>query len=168
MQRRKEEVVSTKLPAASHRSSTKYSCTVAGSPTLLQSLENMAWIFVAACMLFYGNGEKDAVDVVRTDPRILTTFTSFAACCACINIMCFVYVHLYLGKVKGVADPENSAQHLVAVGAATMVAGGVSLAVGIWPVWGVLSPLMVFVLFMGLLMTLQFVPTFGLLRVKTS
>jgi hypothetical protein len=166
MQRRKQGTAV--VSGAGPRQASAYSCSPPDSPTLLQMLENLAWIFVAACMLFYGNGEKDAIDVVRTDPRILDTFITAACVCACLNVACFVYVHIYLAKIKGVKDPENSAQQFVALGAATMVAGGFSLMVGIWPVWGILSPIMVFVLFMGLLMSLQFVPTFGILRVKTS
>ncbi len=48
--------------------------------------------------------------------------------------------------------------------AGTLAVGLISLTLGLWPEFGFLSPLIVIVSSYGLVMTLNFVPAFGLLR----
>jgi hypothetical protein len=86
-----------------------------------------------------------------------------AAACTAAHILLFLVSSVWLRRIRGEAD-ESSVPWLVPAGSATMVAAWLLFAASIWPVFGLLSPLIVFLLAFGLLMGLMLLPNpFGLL-----
>lgn len=76
-----------------------------------------------------------------------------------------LYLAVYLPKVKGLVDSSAWSVYCPRV-IPTMAAVGVTTYLiflrATWPVWGFLAPLISGTQFMGLLMSLHFVPSLGL------
>lgn len=83
------------------------------------------------------------------------------------NIILFLYTAIYLEKIKGVTNTDLELPWAVPAGAATLAAAVVMYSISLWPVFSLLSPVIVCVVAFGCLMSLSLLPHFGLLSVSS-
>jgi hypothetical protein len=72
-----------------------------------------------------------------------------------IGVTClFVYLALYLGYVKKIGQEqwETYCPWAIPTMTVTGLLTGLFFMIGMWPVWGVITPVILFVLFMGFMM----------------
>jgi hypothetical protein len=84
------------------------------------------------------------------------------------NIILFLYTGIYLAKLKGISDAETNVPWVVPAGAASLAAAVLMYTVSLWPVFSMLSPVIVFVMAFGCMMSLSLLPNFGLLSVSST
>jgi hypothetical protein len=79
-----------------------------------------------------------------------------------LHVLLFLVSSVWLRRILGHAD-ESKVPWLVPAGSATIVAAWLLFTTSIWPVFGLLSPFMVFLMGFGMLMGLMVLPlpTFG-------
>ncbi len=94
------------------------------------------------------------------------TAASIANAAVLANIALFLYMGIYLEKLRGITNAETKVPWAVPAGAASMVVAVVMYTVSLWPVFSLLSPVMVCVIAFGSLMSLSLLPHFGLLSVS--
>lgn len=82
------------------------------------------------------------------------------------NALLFLYCTVYLERIRGVRDVDAAAPWAVPSGSVTMVSAGLLFVISMWPVFGLLSPFIVFLLSFGLLNAFLLIPHFGLLSVR--
>lgn len=84
------------------------------------------------------------------------------------NILLFLYTGIYLAKLKGISDAETKVPWVVPAGAASLAAAVLMYTVSLWPVFSILSPVIVFILAFGCMMSSSLLPNFGLLSVSST
>mmetsp|Transcript_30593 Transcript_30593/g.67748 ORF Transcript_30593/g.67748 Transcript_30593/m.67748 type:complete len:154 (+) Transcript_30593:51-512(+) len=124
------------------------------------------WALLAAFVAFYGNGEFDLVTLVIHDGRLNRVAIQLALINTGINLLLFCYIYLWEEGLRGRQNALNDVKWAVPVGGLTFAVAVISFMVGLWPLFSLLSPLIVVVETYGLIMALNFAPTFGFLRMK--
>ena len=82
-----------------------------------------------------------------------------------VATLLFLYLTVYLPRVKGLSDPSVWGVYCPKVFPAMCGIGVLAYLVlvrALWPLWGFLAPVITGTELMGMLMALHFVPTFGL------
>lgn len=125
---------------------------------VLWSTKLHAFLWVAtAGLVAYGT---DFFHVIFTDARINREFFQVALICTGINICITVYLALYLPYIKRI-DLEWSVYCPRMIPSATIVGVLATFCYlcAFWPVWGLLTPGLLGLLFIGALMTAHFLPS---------
>jgi len=82
-----------------------------------------------------------------------------------VVVSLFLYLTLYLPRIKGLSDPSVWGVYCPRVMPSMCLTGLATYVVfvrALWPLWGFKAPLVSGIEIMGMLMALHFVPTFGL------
>ncbi|KAF5827708.1 hypothetical protein DUNSADRAFT_188 [Dunaliella salina] len=108
--------------------------------TIGQRLLAAFWSLLAGLVILYGNGKNDLVTLVLYSNDLNR-----------------------LDAINNVEDPLNASPWCIPTGAVTIVVAEISYMLGLWPMFGFLSPLIVIVVSYGFIMSFHFVPTLGLL-----
>ena len=85
-----------------------------------------------------------------------------------INAVLFLYLSVYLPRVKGLVNSSAWSVYCPRVIPSMTGVGVLTILILIratWPVWGFLAPLILGIQFMGALMSLHFIPTYPLSNV---
>ncbi|RHZ28288.1 hypothetical protein DYB31_011591 [Aphanomyces astaci] len=115
----------------------------------------LMWIVGAGFLLYY----LDVLRVAFRDARVHRVYFNIGLVCFGINACITLYLSIWLPYVKKI-DLEWSVYCPRMVPTATVVGIVCALmfTVGLWPVWGFFTPGILFVLFLGTLMTAHFLP----------
>jgi hypothetical protein len=116
------------------------------------------WVCAAIGIVYY----TDFIKIILTDERVRRTPLNFAVVAMVIVMSVLLYLCVYLPVVLKISDYRmweihcpNMIPILTAAGAVCIV----SLIVAMWPVWGMLSPVLVFFLMMGFMFLAHFMPS---------
>ncbi|KAF5827707.1 hypothetical protein DUNSADRAFT_188 [Dunaliella salina] len=131
--------------------------------TIGQRLLAAFWSLLAGLVILYGNGKNDLVTLVLYSNDLNRVFITVALINSVINAALFLYVYVWLDAINNVEDPLNASPWCIPTGAVTIVVAEISYMLGLWPMFGFLSPLIVIVVSYGFIMSFHFVPTLGLL-----
>ncbi|XP_046576893.1 transmembrane protein 128-like [Haliotis rubra] len=120
------------------------------------SIVNVLWL-VAGVAVFYFS---DVVMVIRYDPRVDRLWFNIGSVLMGINISIAMFLVVYLSQIKKISsdDWERHYPALIPIATAAFIFGGISLTVGLWPVWGLLTVPILFTMFMSFVV---FVAMFG-------
>ncbi|KAG2429098.1 hypothetical protein HYH02_014136 [Chlamydomonas schloesseri] len=133
-----------------------------------QRLESGFWCLAALAVLVFGNGEKDLITTALTDERINRLFLLLGIINIFFNCLLFAYVFVWLGYIRGQADPLESGTLAVPAGAITFMTTLISMIVALWPIFGLAAIAQVVVVTYGLISAFNFVPGWGPLRSTRS
>ena len=92
----------------------------------------------------------------------------FAFVCLGVNTALFLYLSVYLPRVKGLSNSSAWSVYCPRVIPSMVTIGILTVLIFIratWPVWGFLAPLILGIQFMGALMLLHFIPTYPLANI---
>jgi hypothetical protein len=127
---------------------------------LLDKLIAAVWVAVACFTAWLTN----FFHVVAASEKANRILLQFAAVGFGINTILALYLVVYLPRVKGLTDSsawEVYCPRVVPIMILTGVVTALLLIRGTWPVWGILSPLILGIEALGCLFALHFVPVVG-------
>ena len=118
----------------------------------------LVWMGAAALLLTKGEVLDAAADPTRSSPA----FIAIALGCVGVALAIMLYCVLWVRRVHGSQWPlQVVAPGMVEAATAAGLGALLSLIVGLWPAYGLLTPLVVGVLGLGGLFSLHFVPSCG-------
>ncbi|KAG9404569.1 hypothetical protein AC1031_004772 [Aphanomyces cochlioides] len=114
------------------------------------------WIVGAASLAYF----LDVFRVAFRDARVHRIYFNIGLVCFGINCCITMYLAVWLPYVKKI-DLEWSVYCPRMIPTATVVGllCALMFTIGLWPVWGFFTPGILFVLFLGALMTAHFLPS---------
>ncbi|OQS04007.1 transmembrane protein [Thraustotheca clavata] len=103
----------------------------------------------------------DVLNVAFHDPRVHRLYFNIGLVCFGMNCCITLYLAVWLPYVKKI-DLEWSVYCPRMIPTATIIGilCALGFILGLWPVWGFFTPGILFVLFLGSLMTAHFLPAF--------
>ncbi|KAK9828619.1 hypothetical protein WJX72_001078 [[Myrmecia] bisecta] len=116
----------------------------------------------AAGALWYGDGYKNLLTVLAQSPNVARVWLYIGFAFLAANLGIFLYLTVWLGAVCGVKEEwEVSSPWSIPAATGTGLSAGLMLTIALWPVWSFATPVVLLVLFMGMVMSQHFVPSFG-------
>eukprot|EP00903_Cladosiphon_okamuranus_P019603 g18028.t2 len=118
-------------------------------------LHALFWALVGATVVY----RTDFIRVLMEDERVDRVWFNIGVVCFSVNVVILAYLTVWLPHVRGIKVSWNVYSPR-AIPAATVVGliCAVALNVSLWNVWGFLTPLILFAVFIGCLFSLHFVP----------
>lgn len=117
----------------------------------------VVWVVTAAIVVKVSNTPF----VLLSDERVIRPLLHAALVLMGINTLLVLYLAIYLPKIKGIQDSSGWDVYCPRVVPSMTIFGAVAAILLIrctWPVWGVLSPLILGAEALGALFALHFVP----------
>lgn len=121
------------------------------------SSPKVAWVATASIVIKLSNTPS----VFLSDERVIRPLLHAALVLVGINTLLVLYLAIYLPKIKGIQDSSGWDVYCPRVVPSMTIFGAVAAILLIrctWPVWGVLSPLILGAEALGALFALHFVP----------
>eukprot|EP00752_Nemacystus_decipiens_P017548 g15727.t1 len=118
-------------------------------------LHALFWALVGVTVVY----RTDFIRVLMEDERVDRVWFNIGVVCFSVNVVILAYLTVWLPHVRGVKVSWNVYSPR-AIPTATVVGliCAVALNVSLWNVWGFLTPLILFAVFIGCLFSLHFVP----------
>lgn len=125
-------------------------------------LEAFLWVAAAGFVLAYGDGRADAFTIAREDVRVKRSWLYAALALTAANGVVFLYLAAWLPLVKGLRDGDwdKHAPWAIPASAANGVCALFAYLVAFWPVFKWWTPILEFIVFMGVILSPHFVPSF--------
>ena len=117
----------------------------------------LGWVIIAGLMAKW----TDFFAIVWKDERLNRTLLKVSLGGLIVVVTLFLYLTLYLPKIKGLSDPSVWGVYCPRVLPSMCVTGLATYLVfvrALWPLWGFKAPLISGIEIMGMLMFLHFVP----------
>ena len=121
----------------------------------------LGWVIVAILLARW----TDFFGILWKDDRLNRGLLKVSFVGSLVVVAQFLYLTVYLPKVKGLSDPSVWGVYCPKVLPTMCITGILSYFVlirALWPLWGFMAPLISGTEIMGMLMALHFVPTFGM------
>ncbi|XP_033756849.1 transmembrane protein 128-like [Pecten maximus] len=120
------------------------------------SLQNVLW-FVGSIAIFY---YTDFYIACRYDPRVNRNWFNIGAILIVINVCIALFFIVWLSAIKkvDVDDWEKRYPILIPIATGAFIMGGMCVTVGLWPVWSIFTPVILFTLFMGFVVFIAMIP----------
>ena len=113
------------------------------------------WVITAVALIIY----LDIWNVVMHDPRVNRVALNLSVFSFAANVTICLYLTFWLPFVKKNTLPwEVYCPRMIPTATALCLTCMVSAIVAMWSVWGFLSPLIIFFLCLGLIMSSHFIP----------
>lgn len=122
------------------------------------SIQNVLWLIGAIALFYY----TDFYVAVRYDPKVNRVWFNIGAILILVNIGIAAFLIIYLSWVKKISsdDWEKACPCAIPIATGAFIMGGVCVTVGLWPLWNIFTPFMMFTFFMGFVVTLAMIPNF--------
>lgn len=123
---------------------------------IIANLETLFWIGLAASVIYY----TDFFRVVFTDPAVNIYWFRGGLLLIGINATIGIYLVFGVGywKQVHVSEWEKHVPWAIPVASGAAILSAISLTVGLWPVWGLLTPVLVFVILVSAVFFLSALP----------
>lgn len=116
-------------------------------------LQALFWVSLASLIIYKTNFFRQLWE----NEEISSMFLNLGLVCIGLNCTILSYVTV-VRPLKGLSDDLEECPNLVPVMAAAGVLTPILMTVAIWPVWGFLSPIYIFILSFGYIFALTFLP----------
>ncbi|KAF0700995.1 Aste57867_8441 [Aphanomyces stellatus] len=118
-------------------------------------LHALLWVLGAGSLVY----TLDVFRVAFRDARVHRVYFNIGLVCFGINCCITLYLAVWLPYIKKI-DLEWSVYcpRMVPTATAVGLLCALTFTIGLWPVWGLFTPGILFVLFLGSLMTAHFLP----------
>ena len=118
-------------------------------------LHALVWVVLSISIVWYTN----LLNVAYSDERVNRYSLNFAIVCFVANMGIVLYLTLYLPLVLKVTAPwEIYCPHLIPISTALGLLVVFLLVVAFYPIYGMLTPLLMGILLMGFLFSTHFLP----------
>mmetsp|Transcript_21356 Transcript_21356/g.67009 ORF Transcript_21356/g.67009 Transcript_21356/m.67009 type:complete len:155 (+) Transcript_21356:90-554(+) len=118
-------------------------------------IQALVWVAAGGFVVY----QTDMVGVMLQDPSVNRFWFNIATACFSINcVLCF-YLTVWLPYVQRIHLEWNVyCPRVIPTMTVVGILCGFSLVRGLWPVWGLLTPLILALTFMAGIMSLHFIP----------
>ncbi|CAI9733034.1 Hypothetical predicted protein [Octopus vulgaris] len=122
------------------------------------SIWNVMWLLTAMATFYY----TDFYPALLYDTRINRFWLNLGALLIGVNITIGAFLILWTSCIKKISSDEWERQYPAAIPTATasFILGAVCVTIGLWPVWSILTPLILFFIFMGFVVVVAVIPNF--------
>ncbi|DBA85594.1 hypothetical protein WJX77_003877 [Trebouxia sp. C0004] len=138
----------------------------------MSKAESLIWVFLASAVLVYGNGRHDMITVVMHHPSVWSKGYYLGIAGLGVNMLVFLYLAIWGPLPSSSQEPVGNITYNSPVAIHIGTAAGLSATIGfltaLWPIWSWLTPLMLFILFMGFIMGVQLLPSSDSDNVKAN
>ena len=118
-------------------------------------IQALAWVATGVFVAY----QTDLPFVMLSHPDVNRFWFNIAASCFTMNTVLCAYLTLWLPYVQRVTTEwAVYCPRVIPTMTAIGVVCGISLIRGLWPVWGLLTPFILAIIFMACLMSLHFTP----------
>lgn len=120
------------------------------------TIQNFFWLLLTGLVLYF----TEFLSVILYDIRINRAWFNIGVVLVSVHITIGTYLVVFLSWVKKVPSDEWEQKHPLAVPVATFafVTGGFCCMIGLWPVWGILTPFILFCLTLGGVVAIAMIP----------
>ena len=115
------------------------------------------WVAAMFATVYY----TDMIRTLSTDPRVNRVFFNLGLVALGGLLVILLYVGCYAPLIQRRRILVNEQMREIKIGAVCLVIMGISFMIGMWPVYGLLTPVIELVCFFGCLFTAHFLPTLG-------
>ena len=126
---------------------------VRGLTWISDKAQALCWVGLSAFIIFKTNFFRQLWE----NELISSLFMNLTLVCLGLNLTIMVYVTLIM-PLKGMEADIEKVPKLVPIMTLASVLLPLFLTLAIWPVWGFLSPIYIFILSFGFIFTLTFLP----------
>ncbi|KAJ1461196.1 hypothetical protein M885DRAFT_508047 [Pelagophyceae sp. CCMP2097] len=118
-------------------------------------IQALAWVILGAFVLV----KVDVAFVLLQDANVDRFWLNIAVLCFAVNCVLCAYLTVWLPYVQRVQlEWSVFCPRVIPAMTAFAVVCGFGLLRGLWPVWGLLTPVILAIVFMACLMSLHFIP----------
>ncbi|BFY98195.1 hypothetical protein BsWGS_01235 [Bradybaena similaris] len=110
-------------------------------------IQNILWLGAAVAVFYF----SDFINVMVNDLRIKSVWFWIGVASIGLHVSIAIFLVFWLTLWKKVSSDEWETRYpsAVPVATASLVLGIICLCIGLWPVWGFLTPVILLVLLMG-------------------
>eukprot|EP00238_Polyblepharides_amylifera_P013440 CAMPEP_0196586424 /NCGR_PEP_ID=MMETSP1081-20130531/54229_1 /TAXON_ID=36882 /ORGANISM="Pyramimonas amylifera, Strain CCMP720" /LENGTH=188 /DNA_ID=CAMNT_0041908297 /DNA_START=246 /DNA_END=812 /DNA_ORIENTATION=+ len=126
-----------------------------------QKFEAFLWVAVALAILCYGDGNRNFFTMLLHNVRLERSYLHVGYALLGVNTCIFCYLALYLTVAKKQDNWEVVAPWAIPTATIIGLIMCLMFMLALWPVYGWFTPLVQFTLFMGMLLSNHFIPSFG-------
>ncbi|ESO96853.1 hypothetical protein LOTGIDRAFT_231679 [Lottia gigantea] len=114
-------------------------------------IQNILWLISSIAVFHF----TDFYMVIRYNPKVNSLWFNIGAILILINISVAVFLVVWLTFIKKVPSEQWERRYPSAIPTATacFIFGSIFVNIGLWPVWGIFTPVILFVIFMGFIVT---------------
>ncbi|XP_027751963.1 transmembrane protein 128 isoform X3 [Empidonax traillii] len=117
-------------------------------PLTRLNIHSAFWILASIAVTYYFDFLKTVKETMQADSWWLASGTCLLAVCLSVAFYCILYLEWYCG----IMDYDAQYPALIPITTATFIAAAICFNVALWPVWSFLTPLLLFIQFMGVVM----------------
>uniref|UniRef100_A0A8B9BAN3 Transmembrane protein 128 n=1 Tax=Anser brachyrhynchus TaxID=132585 RepID=A0A8B9BAN3_9AVES len=116
------------------------------SPRL--NIHSAFWILASIAVTYYFDFLKSVKEAIQADSWWFVTGSCLLAACLSVAFYCIIYLEWY----RGIEDYDVRYPILIPISTTTFIAAAICFNVALWPVWSFMTPLLLFIQFMGVVM----------------
>ncbi|XP_065591856.1 transmembrane protein 128 [Cyrtonyx montezumae] len=116
------------------------------SPRL--NVHSAFWILASIAVTYYFDFFKSVKETIQADSWWFASGSCLLAACLSVAFYCIIYLEWY----HGIEDYDVQYPVLIPVTTVTFIAAAVCFNVALWPVWSFITPVVLFIQFMGVVM----------------
>ncbi|KAG9390159.1 hypothetical protein J8273_8199 [Carpediemonas membranifera] len=125
-----------------------------GLGTRFLKLESAIWVFAAVALLFFTR----PIPRMYTDPAVPKLYAYIATAAAAVVLGITLYYSVFLNIVKRDSNYLKRSEFLFTVAAGAVIVAFFAFLRCLWPLYGWLTPVLIFICFMAVLHGSSFLP----------
>ncbi|XP_064007524.1 transmembrane protein 128 [Pogoniulus pusillus] len=112
------------------------------------NIHSAFWILASIAVTYYFDFLNTVKETIEADSWWFASGSCLLAACLSIALYCILYLEWY----HGIEDYDTQYPALIPITTATFIAAAVCFNVALWPVWTFMTPVLLFIQFMGVVM----------------
>ncbi|XP_054059626.1 transmembrane protein 128 [Rissa tridactyla] len=112
------------------------------------NIHSAFWILASIAVTYYFDFFKTVKETAQADSWWFASGSCLLAVCLSVAFYCILYLEWYCG----IEDYDAQYPALIPITTATFIAAAICFNIALWPVWSFMTPLLLFIQFMGVVM----------------
>uniref|UniRef100_A0A8C0BNU8 Transmembrane protein 128 n=1 Tax=Buteo japonicus TaxID=224669 RepID=A0A8C0BNU8_9AVES len=117
-------------------------------PLTRLNIHSAFWILASIAVTYYFDFFKTVKETIQADSWWFASGSCLLAACLSVAFYCILYLEWYCG----IEDYDTQYPALIPITTATFIAAAICFNIALWPVWSFMTPLLLFIQFMGVVM----------------
>ncbi|XP_009272037.1 PREDICTED: transmembrane protein 128 [Aptenodytes forsteri] len=117
-------------------------------PLTRLNVHSAFWILASIAVTYYFDFLKTVKETIQADSWWFASGSCLLAASSSVAIYCILYLEWYCG----IEDYDAQYPALIPITTATFIAAAICFNIALWPVWSFMTPLLLFIQFMGVVM----------------
>ncbi|XP_071483388.1 transmembrane protein 128-like [Diadema antillarum] len=123
-------------------------------PTSPYNFQTFFWILGTFTIFYF----TDFIPSMLYDPQVKRTWLFVGFGFLAINVSIAIYLIVFCSWMRKINDWERHVPTAIPIATCSFVCGSLCLNIALWPVYGFLTPLMLFTIFMGFVVVVSLLP----------